>query len=117
MDSSSIEYFETDVPMPTTLVVYQANIDHVVEPSPSSSWMEEEDPYVLPTWEVESSHSHDFLDDFFSSDEAILEAMSRIEQPWEDLHRRSYFLPKLDRLECDDFREILREKMASLLSH
>ena len=102
---------ETNMSFPATLVVYQANLDHVVEPSPSSSQMEEEDPYVLPTWAVESSHSHDFLDDFFSSNEAILEAMSRIEQPWEELHHRSYFLPKLDRLECDDFRAILSEKV------
>ena len=43
--------------------------------------MEEEDPYVLPTWEVESSHSHDFLNDVFPLDEAILEAMSRVEKP------------------------------------
>ena len=28
---------ETDMLLHTTLVVYQANIDHVVEPSPSSS--------------------------------------------------------------------------------
>ena len=28
---------KTDVSFPTTLVAYQANIDHVVEPSPSSS--------------------------------------------------------------------------------
>ena len=68
---------------------------------------------MLPTWEVESSHSHDFLDDFFSSNEAILEAMSRIEQPWEELHHRSYFIHNLDRLEHDDFREIISEKIGS----
>ena len=28
---------ETDVSFPTTLIAYQANIDHVVDPSPSSS--------------------------------------------------------------------------------
>ena len=39
--------------------------------------------------------------------------MSRIEQPWEELHHRSYFLPKLDRLECDDFREIISKKIGS----
>ena len=41
--------------------------------------MEEEDLYVLPAWEVESSHTHDFLDDVFPSDEAIIEAMSGVE--------------------------------------
>ena len=98
---------EIDVPLPAKMVAYQENIDHVVEPSPSSLWMEEEDPYVLPTWAVESSHSQDCLDDVFPSNEGIIEAMSRIEKPWGELHHRSYFLLKLDRLECDDFREIL----------
>jgi len=102
---------ETDVLFPTTLVSYQANVAHVVEPSPSFSWTEEEDPYVLPAWEVESSHSQDYLDDVFPSDEAILEAMSGIEQPWGELHHRLYFLPKLDLLECDDFREVLSDKV------
>ena len=68
---------------------------------------------MLLAWVVESSHSQDCLDDVFPSDEAILEAMSGIEQPWEELHHRSYFLAKLDRLECDDFRAILSEKVGS----
>ena len=29
------------------------------------------------------------------------------------MHHRSYFLPNLDRLECDDFRAILSEKIGS----
>ena len=66
------------------------NLDHVGEPSLSSSQMEEEDPYVIPSWVVESSHSQDFLDDVFLLDESILEAMSRIEKPWGELHHRSY---------------------------
>ena len=60
-----------------------------------------------------SSHTHDFLDDVFPSDEAIIEAMSGVEQPWEELHHRSYFLPKLDHMECDEFREILSENIGS----
>ena len=67
---------------------------------------------MLPTWTVESSHSHDCLDDVFSSDQAILEALSGVEKPWEDLHR-SYFLPKLDCMECDEFRDILSKKIGS----
>ena len=70
---------------------------------------------MLPSWAVESSHAHDCLDSVFSSDEAIIEAMSRVEPPWEELHHRSYFLPKLDRLECEDFREILSERIGSLM--
>ena len=36
---------------------------------------------MLLAWAVESSHAHDFLDNFFPSDEAIIEAMSGVEPP------------------------------------
>ena len=100
--NTSSEPIVTDVPLPTTMVAYQANIGCVAEPSPSSSWTEEEDPYVLPAWAVESSHAHDCLDIVFASDEAIIEVMSGVEPPWEELHHRSYFLPELDCLECEE---------------
>ena len=99
--SPSCEPIGIDVSLPIAMIAYQANLECVAEPSPSSSWMEEEDPYVLPTWAVESSHMHDFVDSVFLSDEAIIEAMSGVEPPWEELHHRSYFLPDLDRLECE----------------
>ena len=72
-----------DVPLPATMVAYQANLGCVVEPSPSSSQMEEEDPYVFPAWVVQSSHVHDCLDSVFPLDEVIIEAMSGVEPPWE----------------------------------
>ena len=50
--NTSSDPIVTDVLLPTTMVAYQANIGCVAEPSPSSSRMEEEDPYVLPTWAV-----------------------------------------------------------------
>ena len=99
--------------LPAAMIAYQAILDFATEPSPSSSWIEEEDPYVLSTWEVESSHAHDCLDDVFTLDEAIIEAMSGVEPPWEELHHRSYFLPKLDHLEHEDFRDILSENIGS----
>ena len=66
---------------------------------------------MLSTWEVKSSHTHDFLDAVFPSDEAIIEAMSRVEPPWEDLHHRSYFLPERDHMDHDDFRDIFSENI------
>ena len=39
--------------------------------------------------------------------------MSGVDPPWEELHHRSYFLPELDRLEHEDFRDILSEKIGS----
>ena len=68
---------------------------------------------MIPTWEVDSSHAHDYLDSVLPSDEAIIEAMSGVEPPWEELHHRSYFLLELDHLEHEDFREILSEKFGS----
>ena len=101
---------EMEMSLSIALVSYQDNIGPVVDLSPSSSWMEEY-PYVIPSWEFASYHSHDCFDDIFSMDEAILEDISGIEQPWGDLHHRYYFLPKLDRIECDDYRSILSEKV------
>ena len=77
-------------------IFHQDTPDHVINPSPSSSQMEEEDILGLPTWVVALSCSHDFLDDIFSLNEAILEAMNGQEQPWEELHHRSYFLLELE---------------------
>jgi hypothetical protein len=37
------------------------------------------------------------------SDEAIIEAMTSSEKPWEDLHHRSYILPELSRIEAREF--------------
>ena len=99
------------MPLSTAMVAYQSNLDSVVESSPSSSRTEEEDPYAFPSWAVSSSHSHGWLDDIFPSDEAILEAMSGLEQPWGELHHRSYFLPKIDDIERDDFKAIFSEKI------
>ena len=50
--STSSEPVKMSVPLPAAMIAYQANLKSVAEPSPSSSWMEEEDLYVLPAWAV-----------------------------------------------------------------
>ena len=40
---------EMDMPLSTTMVAYQANIDLVIDSSTSSSWTEEQDPYAFPS--------------------------------------------------------------------
>ena len=55
--------------------------------------------------------THDFLDDVFPLDEAIIEAIFGVEPPLEELHHRSYFLPKLNHMEREDFRDILSKKI------
>jgi hypothetical protein len=43
------------------------------------------------------------LDLVFPSDEAVIEAMTSLDKPWDDLHHRSYFLPELSRIEAREF--------------
>ena len=50
--STSSEPVETSMLLPAAMVAYQANLESTAESSPSSSWTEEEDPYVLPAWAV-----------------------------------------------------------------
>ena len=80
--STPSEPIVTDVPFPATMVAYQANLVCVAEPSPSSSRMGEEDPYVLPAWAAQYSHTHDYLDSFFPLDKVIIEAISGVEPLW-----------------------------------
>jgi hypothetical protein len=39
----------------------------------------------------------------FPSDEAIIEALTSPDKPWDDLHHRSYFLSELRRIEVGEF--------------
>jgi hypothetical protein len=43
------------------------------------------------------------LDLVLPSDEAVIEAMTSLDKPWEDIHHRSYFLPVLSRIEAGEF--------------
>jgi hypothetical protein len=54
---------------------------------------------------------HDFLDSTLPSYEAILEAMSGPDRPWDDIHHRSYsyFLPEFIKIEHDEFISTLSE--------
>ena len=72
---------------------------------------------MLLAWAVQSSHAHDYLDMVFPSDEVIIEAMSGVEPPWEELHNISHFLLELDRLEREDFRDVINERMGSPWFH
>jgi hypothetical protein len=61
----------------------------------------EYDQFTSPIWVINPPSSHDFLDVEFPSDEAILEAMTMDDRPWEDMHHILFFLPKLETLEVD----------------
>ena len=67
------------MPLSTTLVAHQANLYYVVYSIPSSLRTDKEDPYSLPSLAVASSHSHDYFDDIFPLNEAILEDLLGVE--------------------------------------
>ena len=37
--------------------------------------------------------------------------MTDAKESWEEMHHRSYFLPKLEQIECDEFRTTFRENV------
>jgi hypothetical protein len=61
------------------------------------------DPLLDPIWAQDSLANTDSLDLVLSSDEAIIEAMTGPDKPWEDIHHRSYFLLELHRIEAGEF--------------
>jgi hypothetical protein len=64
---------------------------------------QELDPLLEPIWAQGSLANVDSLDLVFPSDEAVIEAMTSPNKPWEDLHHRSYFLPELRRIKAGEF--------------
>ena len=64
---------------------------------------QELDPPLDPIWAQGSLANTDSLDLVLLSDEAVIEAMTSPDKPWEDLHHRSFFLPELHRIEAGEF--------------
>jgi hypothetical protein len=91
------------MPLSATDIVYQVVLNSSADPNLIPSPMDEEDLVSMSVWATSLTCSHDFLDGNFPSDEAIIEAMNGSNKPWDDMHHRSYFLPKLERIEQDDF--------------
>jgi hypothetical protein len=86
--------------MPLSVVEVVYNIVQQTLANSDPAPPQELDPVLEPIWAQESLTSHDPLDLVFPSDEAILEAMTGPDRPWDDLHHRSYFLPELRRVEA-----------------
>jgi hypothetical protein len=97
------------MPLSAMEIAYQVFLDSSAYPNPITSLRDEEDPVLKPVWDTLLSCSHDCLDETFSLDEDIIEAMNGSDKPWDDMHHHSYFLPELARIEQDDFRSTLSE--------
>jgi hypothetical protein len=91
------------MPLSVVEIVYQDILDSFADLDPITLPTEKEDPILKPVWATLLSCPHDFLDENFPSDEAIIKAMNGFDKPWDDMHHQSYFLPELARIEQDDF--------------
>jgi hypothetical protein len=61
------------------------------------------DPLLEPIWAQGSLANIDSLDLVLPSNEAIIEAMTSLDKPWEYLHHRSYFLLELSQIVAGEF--------------
>jgi hypothetical protein len=71
--------------------------------NPDLTPAKEFDPLLEPIWAQGSLTNTDSLDLVLPSYEAVIEAMTSPDKPWDDLHHRSYFLPELSRIEAGEF--------------
>jgi hypothetical protein len=78
-------------------IVQQASTNQDMDPS------QELDPVFEHIWAQHSLATQYTLDLVFPSDEVIHEVMNGLDIPWDDLHRRYYFLPELRRVEAGEF--------------
>jgi hypothetical protein len=89
------------MPLSAAEVAYSLVQQASANPDPTPA--QELDPLLEPIWAQGSLANIDSLDLVLPSDEAVIEAMTSPDKPWEDLHHRSYFLPELSRIEAGEF--------------
>ena len=89
------------MPLSAAEVAYSLAQQASATPDPTPT--QELDPLPEPIWAQGSLATTDLLDLVLPSDEAVIEAMTSPDKPWEDLHHRSYFLPDLSRIEAGEF--------------
>jgi hypothetical protein len=81
--------------MPLSVVELAYSLVQQASANPDLTPTQELHPLLEPIWAQGSLANVDSLDLVLPSDEAVIEAMTSPDKPWEDLHHRSYFLPKL----------------------
>jgi hypothetical protein len=89
------------MPLSVTEFAYSTVLQYFADPD--STPAQELDLVHEPIWAPGSLTNTNSLDLFFPSDEAIIEAMTSLDRPWDYLHHRSYFLPELRRIEACEF--------------
>jgi hypothetical protein len=74
------------MPLLVVEIEYQVVIESSIDPDSVTSSTDKEDPILRPIWATLLTCSHDFLNETFLSNEAILEAMNSSKRPWDDMH-------------------------------
>jgi hypothetical protein len=101
--STMDEIGHTGMSMPLLVAEVAYSLVQQTSATPDPTPTQELDPLPEPIWAQGSLATTDSLDLVLPSDEAIIEAMTSPDRPWEDLHHRSYFLPELHRIEAGEF--------------
>jgi hypothetical protein len=86
--------------MPLSATEVACSVVQQASANPDLTPAQELDPLLEPIWAHGSLANVDLLDLVLPSDEAVIEAMTSLDKPWEDIHHRSYFLPELSRIEA-----------------
>jgi hypothetical protein len=93
----------SDMSMPLSAAEVVYSLVQQASTTPDLTPAQELDPSLEPIWAQGSLASTDSLDLVLPSDEAVIEAMTILDKPWEDIHHRSYLLPELHRIEAGEF--------------
>jgi hypothetical protein len=88
----------SDMSMPLLAAEVAYSLFQQASTSPDPTPAQELDPLLEPIWAQGSLATTDSLDLVLPSNEAVIEAMTIPDKPWEDLHHRSYFLPELNQI-------------------
>jgi hypothetical protein len=89
------------MPLSTTEVEYSLVQQASSNPDPTPA--QEFDPLLEPIWAQGSLANTDSLELVLPFDEAVIEAMTSLDKPWDDIHHRSYFLPELSIIKVGEF--------------
>jgi hypothetical protein len=93
--------------MPLSTVEVAYSLVQQASASTNTTPPQELNPPLEPIWAQGSLTVTDSLDLVLPSDEAVIDAMTSLDKPWDDLHHRSYFLPELNKIEAGEFTLIM----------
>jgi hypothetical protein len=94
-------HFDMSMPLSAAGVAYSLVQQASANPDPIPA--QELDPPLESIWAQGSLANIDSLDLVLPSDEVVIEEMTSLEKPWEDLHHKSYFLLELSQIEAGEF--------------